>query len=228
MLLPAESTTSTNQPNSSSATPGPIPIDINQSHLYGNYHVTASTPSTLSATNKTPVSSSGAHVSNPIASTSGQVLVGGSGSVFNISSPSAANSPMPAISSVHVQLRTTPTVSASCIRSNSVPHGNPFMLKFKINLIKICQSCRNGYEGLNDTMGLVVARAERRMISNVVTGVQFLGRESNSHYHCCLSCLQMADPSFQGMNLVIPDEIRSKLNQYQKLYLLTCLQVPLT
>ena len=116
---------------------------------------------------------------------------------FNISPPSAANSPMPAISLVHVQLRTTPTVSASCIRSNSVPHTNPFMLKFKTNLIKICQSCRNGYEGLNDTMGLVVARAERQMISNVVTGVQFLGCESNSHYHCRLSCLQMADP-FKG------------------------------
>ena len=227
MSLPAESTTSTNQPKSSSATPGPIPIAINQSHLHGNYHVTASTPSTLSTTNKTPVSSFGVHVSNPIASTSGKVLIGGSGSVFNISPPSATNSPMPAISSVHVQLRTTPTVSASCIWSNSVPHTNPFMLKFKINLIKICQSCRNGYEGLNDTMGLV-ARAERRMISNVVTGVQFLGHESNSHYHCRLSCLQMADPSFQGMNLVVPDEIRSKLNQYQKLYLLTCLQVPLT
>ena len=104
----------------------------------------------------TPVTSSGVHVSNPVASTSGQVLVGGS-----LSLPSPAISPMPA---VHVQLQTTPTVSSSCSRSNSFPHTNPFILKFKT---KICQSCRNGYEGLNDTMGLV---AERRMISNVSTG----------------------------------------------------------
>ena len=68
------------------------------------------------------------------------------------------------------------------------------------------------------------------MISNVVTGVQFLGRESNSHYHCCLSCLQVIArlAPFQGVNLVVPDEVRSKLNQYQKLYLLTRLQVQLT
>ena len=70
-----------------------------------------------------------------------------------------------------IGIQTAPTVSSSCSRSNSFPHTNPFMLKFKTNLIKICQSCRSGYEGFNDTMGLVVARAERRMISNVSTGV---------------------------------------------------------
>ena len=60
---------------------------------------------------------------------------------------------------------------------------NPFVLKFKTNLIKVCQSCRKNYDGSNDTMGLVVARAERRIVSNLATGTQFLGRESNSHYH---------------------------------------------
>ena len=183
--LPAESSLSTGQPyQSSSAIPGPIPKPINQSLLYKECHLTASTPSTSPATDKTPVSSSGVQVSNPIASTSGQVLVGGSGAVFNISSPSAANPPMPAIilSAVHVQLQTTPTVSSSCSRSSSFSHTNPFVLKFKTNLIKICQSCRKGYEGLNDTMGLVVARAERRMISNVVTGVQFLNT-THTHTH---------------------------------------------
>ena len=108
---------------------------------------------------KTPVSSSGVQVSNPIASTSGQVLIGGSGTVFNISSPSAANRPMPAISSVHVQLQTTPTatISASSSRSSSFSHTNTFVLKLKTSLIKICQSCRKGYEELNDTMGLVAS-----------------------------------------------------------------------
>ena len=132
---------------------------------------------------------------------------------------------MPATSRVHFQLPTTPSVCASSLRSNSC---NPFVLKFKTNLIKICQSCRGGYEGVNDTMGLVVARVERRVITNVSTGVQFLGRESNSHYHCRLSCIQLVDPSFQGVNLVIPLEVQSKLNQYQKLYLASCLQAPLT
>ena len=227
---PAKSSFSTGQTYpSSSAIPGPILEAVNKSSLYRECDVAASTPSTSSATDKTPASSPGVQVSNPIASTSGQVLVGGSGTVFNVSSPGAANpTPMPAISSVHVQLQTTPTVCVSGSRSSGFSHTNPFMLKFKTNLIKICQSCRKGYEGVDDTMGLVVARAERRMISNVVTGVQFLGRESNSHYHCRLSCLQMVDPSFQGVNLVILSDVHSKLSQYQKLYLVTCLQVPLS
>ena len=54
------------------------------------------------------------------------------------------------------------------------------MLKFKTNSIKVYQACHKGYDGLNDTTGLVVARAERRMISNVTTGVQFLGCESRN------------------------------------------------
>lgn len=37
---------------------------------------------------------------------------------------------------------------------------NPFILKFKTRQIKVCQSCRKDYEGVNDTMGLVVAHAE--------------------------------------------------------------------
>ena len=194
-------------------------------------------------------SSSGVHVSSAVASTSGQVLVGGSGSIFNISpsiyanrasNPSTSSTctptslrtslPMPAMSAVHVQLQTTPTTVASHSRSNSCsqPVANPFMLKFKTNSIKVCQAYRKGYDGLNDTMGLVVDRAERRMISNVTTGVQFLGRESNSHYHCRLICLQTADSCFQGKDLVITDDVRLKLTRYQKLYLLTCLQVHLS
>ena len=108
--LLAQSSLSTDQPYPrSSAISEPIPKPINQSHLY-----TASTHSTSSATDKTQTSSSGVQVSNPIAFTSGQVLVGGSGSVLSISSASAAQPPMPAISSVQVQFQSTPTVSASC------------------------------------------------------------------------------------------------------------------
>ena len=203
---------------------------INHIHRYSRTPlVTTSVPKTLSATGvitASPSSSPQVCVSSAVASTSGQVLVGGSGSVFNVSPPTCAiptTLPMPAIS---VQLQSTPTIAAATSGSSSVAQVNPFILKFKTNLIKVCQSCRNNYEGLNDTMGLV-ARAERPMISNVVTGVQFLGRESNSHYHCRLSCLQTADVSFQGKDLVIHDDVRFKLTHYQKLYLLTCLQIPL-
>ena len=72
-------------------------------------------------------------------------------------------------------------------------------------------------------MGLVVARAERRLISNLATGTQFLGRESNSHYHLHMACLKEADSAFTGdQDLVIPDEVKIKLNNFQKVYLITC------
>ena len=64
-------------------------------------------------------------------------------------------------------------------------------------------------------MGLVVARAERRLVSNLATGTQFLGRESNSHYHLHMACLKAADSTFTGdQDLVIPDDVKTKLNSY--------------
>jgi hypothetical protein len=63
------------------------------------------------------------------------------------------------------------------------PPPKAFILKIKTLQIRVCQSYRKGYEGVNDTLNLVVARMERWGISNLNTGVQFLGRERNSHYY---------------------------------------------
>ena len=42
-------------------------------------------------------------------------------------------------------------------------------------------------------------------MSNLTTGVQFLGRESNSHYHAHKSCLTKADATYlNGQKLLIP------------------------
>ena len=101
----------------------------------------------------------------------------------------------------------------------------PFVLKLKTNQIKVCQSCRKNYDGANDTLGLVVAHAERRLISNLATGVQFLGKESNSHYHLHLSCLKTADMSFTAKDLVVPDDIKPSLSAVQKMYLAACFNI---
>ena len=66
-------------------------------------------------------------------------------------------------------------------------------------------------------MGLLIARTER-LVSNLATGAQFLGRESNSHYHLHMVCLKLAKPSFTGEELVIPDEVKSKLTAFQIVY----------
>ncbi len=79
--------------------------------------------------------------------------------------------------------------------------ANPFYLKFKTAQLRVCQACRKDYDGVNDTLGLVVSRAERRMVSNLSTGAQFMGRESNSHYHLHLHCIRIACSSFHGSML---------------------------
>ena len=157
LSTPTENQQGLQSPGSS----GQLSIHQPYTHRYSRAPlVTTSVPKTLSATGvitASPSSSPQVCVSSAVASTSGQVLVGGSGSVFNVSPPTCAiptTLPMPAIS---VQLQSTPTIAAATSGSSSVAQVNPFILKFKTNLIKVCQSCRNNYEGLNDTMGLVVA-----------------------------------------------------------------------
>ena len=35
-----------------------------------------------------------------------------------------------------------------------------------------------------------------------------------------------ADPAFSGAKLVVPDDLRDKLNPFQKVYLAICLELP--
>ena len=76
-------------------------------------------------------------------------------------------------------------------------------------------------------MGLVVAHMERRMVSNLITGAQFLGKESNSHYHAHMSCLRLASLLFEGSDLVVPEDVKVLLPPFQKIFLSMCLQVVL-
>ena len=131
--------------------------------------------------------------------------------------------PAPAIPSY---LMSAPTLSPS-LPGTANTNANPFILKFKTKLMKVCQACRKNYEGTNDTMGLVVARMERWMVSNLITGAQFLGKESNSHYHAHMSCLRLVSPLFKGSDLVVPEDVKVLLTPFQKIFLTTCLQVAL-
>ena len=104
---------------------------------------------------------------------------------------------------------------------------NPFILKFKTPHIRVCQACRKDYQKDNDTMGLVVSHAERRLVSNFSTGSQFLGKESNSHYHLHMKCLSVVCPTFHGGMLQIPLDVKAKLNDMQKIFLNCCFDIQL-
>ena len=145
------------------------------------------------------------------ANSQGQLVLG-TGVNFNIRPLSVLQS-LPVVSNIG-----SPTPGRTANR-NSIP----FTLKLRTKQIKICQSCRKDYEGENDTLGLVVAHPERKWISNPVTGAQFWGKESNSHYHAHVMCLKKAESSFE---IEIPKELIPKLTIFQKVYLMTCLNVP--
>ena len=119
----------------------------------------------------------------------------------------------------------TSTSTSHSLVGHNVATKKPFVLKLKTNQIKVCQSCRKNYDGPNDTLGLVVARAERRLISNLATGVQFLGKESNSRYHLYLPCLKSADASFTTRDLMVPDDVKHALSAVQKMYLAACFDI---
>ena len=67
-----------------------------------------------------------------------------------------------------------------------------------------------------------MSRLERRLVSNLATGAQFLGKESNSHYHAHMACLQQ---SFKGADLIIPEEVKIRLSAFQKIFLETYCEV---
>ena len=145
------------------------------------------------------------------ASSHGQLVVG-TGVNFNIRPPSA-------FQSLSVVSNTGTLTPASTTNKKL----KPFTLKLRTKQIKICQSCRKDYEGENDTLGLVVAHLERKLITNPTTGIQFWGRESNSHYHANVMCLKKMCATFE---IEVPKELIPELTILQKVYLMTCLQVP--
>ncbi len=165
----------------------------------------------------------GAQISNlpssliNVSTTTSCTMVGSAAVVITSSSTLPSNSMVASFGTSDLSSGTFPSQTGS---------NNPFILKAKSPRIHICQVCRRNYDGPNDTMQLVAARAERRLVSNITTGCQFLSKESNSHYHVNLNCLKGAPPTFTGNDLIIPDDVKSKLTILQKVYLHICIQVP--
>ena len=111
-----------------------------------------------------------------------------------------AQQPCPALLRFEIRADTRCcTVESPAI--NTLP--NPFTLKFKTRLIRVCQACRKGFD--NDSF--VIARQERRMIQNTSAGTVFSGRPCNLHYHVRMECIHAVSQSFDGSKLVIPHDI---------------------
>ncbi len=114
----------------------------------------------------------------------------------------------------------TPMCHSSSI---SLPNTNPFHVRFISGNIRMCQGChsslRPGGVIPNPPYNLTVARAEMRPYRNSGGVVVTPRRESTSHYHCCVQCIQSCDPNFVPGSLQIPMDIYSQLNAVHREYL---------
>ena len=89
----------------------------------------------------------------------------------------------------------------------------PFVLKLKTKQIRICQFCRKDYEG-NPWFGSGQGGAETG-IKPLHRGAVLREREQ-FHYHAHKSCVTKADATFNSQKLVIPPDVRVKLDSYQR------------
>ena len=103
------------------------------------------------------------------------------------------------------------------------PNTNPFYLKFISGSIRMCQGCRSslrpGGSIPNPSYDLTVARAERHPYQNSSGVLVMPSKESTSHYHCCVQCIQSCNPNFVPGSLRIPADIYSQLNSVHREYL---------
>ena len=103
-------------------------------------------------------------------------------------------------------------------------NSNPFYTKFITGQIRKCQGCKSS---LRLTTGeipaaphnLAVARMEIHQWRNKRGELQKSSKESASHYHVRLSCIQAVEPSFVGKSLLVPSDINCLLSAIHKEHL---------
>ena len=111
-----------------------------------------------------------------------------------------------------------PTVSPPA--SNSVISPYPFMLKVLTARIHICQSCQITFDDSREPpYDLVVSRKECQPYKAQGGQIKTPSAASNSHYHVNLHCIRAADPAFNPVALVIPDDVCTYLQDIHKGFL---------
>ena len=108
------------------------------------------------------------------------------------------------------------------LSSPSSPFENAgFFLKWVSRRISVCQGkCQRPMRNEEGRIypppyDLCLARKERRSYKSPVDGTTKLGKEGDCHYHLKKSCVDKADPPFQG-EIVIPPEVTVRLTQAHK------------
>ena len=112
------------------------------------------------------------------------------------------------------------------ISSPLVTSRYPFDIKFLTPAIKVCAGCRSGYARAPDGKNypaphnLCLVHKEQHLYYNTVNVRQQLSSLSNVHYHANVKCPKIRFTNFDPRSVRIPDDVRAKLMEIHKKYLL--------
>ena len=102
----------------------------------------------------------------------------------------------------------------------------PFDVKFLTPAIRVCAGCRSGYARAPDGKSylaphhLCLVHKEQHLYYNSVNARQQLSSLNNVHYHASVKCPRIWFANFNPRSIRIPDDVRVKLMEVHKKFLL--------
>ena len=116
------------------------------------------------------------------------------------------------------------TPSTYNLQLSTQPNTNPFYVKFIVGNMRVCQGCRGMLKRSDGSVpaspfDLCAARAERRSFRDSNGILITPQKEQPAHYHLNLSCIRAVAPTFISASLVVPPDVKQKLNVVHKEYL---------
>ena len=90
------------------------------------------------------------------------------------------------------------------------PSSQPYLFKLLTASIKVCAGCRLGYVNRSPPYDVCIVHQETRPIQNPKTKEKILV-PVNAHYHASKSCILLKDSKFAISQLIIPEDIKQRM-----------------
>ena len=97
--------------------------------------------------------------------------------------------------------------SADVLPSSS---AQPYTFKLLTASIKVCAGCRLGYFNRSPPYDICIVHKETRPIKNPQTNEDIIV-PVNAHYHASKSCILLKDPKFSPKQLIVPENMKERL-----------------
>ena len=90
------------------------------------------------------------------------------------------------------------------------PSAQPYTFKLLTASIKVCAGCRLGYVNRFPPYDICIVHNETRPIKNPQTNEDMIVPVS-AHYHASKSCILLKDPKFSPKQLIVPENMKERL-----------------